>query len=238
MLSFVYWYIFCILRNGHVGRADDLVCTGELFDSIYGRSAWLSYVAPDYAKGLYHPARTVLEGRFKIMGASYVTPDTFSEFLWTYNEKDGISKIEMPYGDYYLAEIEASTGYRLLEDSISFTIDKESTIINIYNERVEVPDTSINPIICITISILFFIFGTIILIFSHNNKKINILCIIIMILSCLVITIYHFKSYYDKTKNTKAVEAFLNNKIDNNYDEKYRYKALQEIPSLNIKRGI
>ena len=145
---------------------------------------------------------------------------------------------DLKYGDYYLAEIEASTGYRLLEDSISFTIDKESTIINIYNERVEVPDTSINPIICITISILFFIFGTIILIFSHNNKKINILCIIIIISSCLVITIYHFKSYYDKTKNTKAVEAFLNNKIDNNYDEKYRYEALLEIPSLNIKRGI
>ena len=59
-----------------------------------------------------------------------------------------------------------------------------------------------------------------------------------MILSCLIITVHHFKSYYDKTKNTKAVEAFLNNKIDNNYDEKYRYEALLEIPSLNIKRGI
>ena len=57
-----------------------------------------------------------VEGRFKIMGASYVTPDTFSEFLWTYNEKDGISKIEMPYGDYYLAD----TGTAILESILFY----------------------------------------------------------------------------------------------------------------------
>ena len=105
--------IGCVVMTNQAGEE---YYNGELFDSIYGRSAWLSYVAPDYAKGLYHPARTVLEGRFKIMGASYVTPDTFSEFLWTYNEKDGISKIEMPYGDYYLAD----TGTAILESILFY----------------------------------------------------------------------------------------------------------------------
>ena len=105
--------IGCVVMTNQAGEE---YYNGELFDSIYGRSAWLSYVAPDYAKGLYHPARTVLEGRFKKMGASYVTPDTFSEFLWTYNEKDGISKIEMPYGDYYLAD----TGTAILESILFY----------------------------------------------------------------------------------------------------------------------
>ena len=93
--------IGCVVMTNQAGEGD---YNGELFDSIYGRSAWLSYTDADYAKGLYHPGRTVLDGRFKIMGASYVTPDAFSDFLWAYNEKDGISKIEMPYGDYYLAD--------------------------------------------------------------------------------------------------------------------------------------
>ncbi len=93
--------IGCVVMTNQAGEE---YYNGELFDSIYGRSAWLSYIDGDYKEGLYHPARTVLEGRFKIMGTSYVTPDTFSEFLWTYNEKDGISKIEVPYGDYYLAD--------------------------------------------------------------------------------------------------------------------------------------
>lgn len=93
--------IGCVVMTNQAGEG---YYNDELFNLIYGRSAWHSFAAPDYANGLYHPARTVLEGRFKIMGAGYVSPDTFKEFLWTYNEKDGISKIEMPYGDYYLAD--------------------------------------------------------------------------------------------------------------------------------------
>lgn len=30
-----------------------------------------------------------------------MTEDELSEWFWTYNEKDGIPKIEYPYGDYY-----------------------------------------------------------------------------------------------------------------------------------------
>jgi len=93
--------IGCVVMTNQAGEQD---YNGELFLSIYGRLAWLAFADTHYAQGLYHPARTVLEGRFKIMGTSYVTPETFSEFLWTYNEEDGIPKIEVPYGDYYLAD--------------------------------------------------------------------------------------------------------------------------------------
>lgn len=30
---------------------------------------------------------------------------------------------DLLYGEYYIAEIEASTGYRILEDNIYFTLD-------------------------------------------------------------------------------------------------------------------
>ncbi|MBR4431214.1 MAG: serine hydrolase [Clostridiales bacterium] len=93
--------IGCVVMTNQAGEED---FNGELFDSIYGRSVWMSYFGGEYAKGMYHPARTELEGPFKIMGTSYVDTGTLKDFLWTYNEKDGISKIEMPYGDYYLAD--------------------------------------------------------------------------------------------------------------------------------------
>ena len=40
--------IGCVVMTNQAGEE---YYNGELFDSIYGRSAWLSYVAPDYAKG-------------------------------------------------------------------------------------------------------------------------------------------------------------------------------------------
>lgn len=155
-----------------------------------------------------------------------------------YTDDNGQIIIEdLKYGNYYLAETEASTGYQLLEEKISFTIDKEETIIDIYNERIKVPNTSLNPKIYITFSIISLIFSLIILILLHK-KIINSLCIIIIILSLSIIIIHYFQIYTDKTKNTKAIEAYLTNKIDNTYDEKYRYNALIEIPSINLKRGV
>ncbi|MBR2548587.1 MAG: serine hydrolase [Clostridiales bacterium] len=93
--------IGCVVMTNQAGEGK---FNGELFNSIYGRSVWQNLIAGEYKNGMYHPARTELEGPFKIMGASYVDSGSLSEFLWTYNEKDGISKIEMPYGDYYLAD--------------------------------------------------------------------------------------------------------------------------------------
>ena len=144
---------------------------------------------------------------------------------------------DLKYGNYYLAETEASTGYQLLEEILPFTISKEETIIDIYNERISIPDTNIEPQIYIVLSILSLIVS-IILLLLIRNKLINTLCIIIAILSCSIITIHYFQIHIDKIKNTKAVEAYLTNKIDNTYDEKYRYKTLLEIPSIDLKRGI
>ncbi len=145
---------------------------------------------------------------------------------------------DLKYGDYYLAETEASTGYQLLEEKIPFTIDQEEKVIDIYNERISVPNTSINPKIYIIFSILSIIISIIVLILIHSNKLINILCIIIILFSLFIILTYYFQIYNDKAKNTKAIEAYLTNKIDNTYEEKYRYNTLLEIPSINLKRGV
>ena len=76
----------------------------KMFEHIYGKNVWEDPSAESKVKdGFYHPARSVLKGHFQIMGASYLSKDTFKEWYWTYNEKDGIPKIEEPYGDYYLA---------------------------------------------------------------------------------------------------------------------------------------
>ena len=153
------------------------------------------------------------------------------------DDKGQIIINDLKYGEYYLAETEATTGYKLLEEDISFTIDKEETIIDIYNERISVPDTGLNPKKYIIISILSLILSLIIIILIHN-KVINFLAIIIFIMSTLIITIHYFQIYIDKNKNTKAVEAYLTNKIDNTYDEQYRYTSLLEVPSINLKRGV
>ncbi len=153
------------------------------------------------------------------------------------DDKGQIIINDLKYGEYYLAETEATTGYKLLEEDISFTIDKEETIIDIYNERISVPDTGLNINIKILLIVISLLFSVMILILTHN-KLINILCVIIITLSCLILLINYFLINIDKTKNTKAVEAYLTNKISDTYNEKYRYKALLEIPSINLKRGI
>lgn len=79
---------------------------GELFESVYGENTWQSFERKDVKKGLYHPARTVLKGHFRIMGASYETEDGFEDWFWAYNEKDGIPKFELMYGDYYYVPVE------------------------------------------------------------------------------------------------------------------------------------
>lgn len=153
------------------------------------------------------------------------------------DDKGQIIINDLKYGEYYLAETEATTGYKLLEEDISFTLDKEETIIDIYNERISVPDTGLNVNIKILLIVISLLFSVMILILTHN-KLINILCVIIITLSCLILLINYFLINIDKTKNTKAVEAYLTNKISDTYNEKYRYKALLEIPSINLKRGI
>ena len=47
-----------------------------------------------------------------------------------------------------------------------------------------------------------------------------------------------YNHYNDIKNNDKAVEAVLNKKIDSLDNLKYRYKAVLEIPSIKLKRGI
>ena len=92
--------IGCVVMTNQAGEQN---FNDKMFEQIYGVNVW-AFIPSDKAKeGLYHPARTVLKGHFQIMGASYVTKDTFEGWYWTYNEKNGIPKIEHMYGDYYLA---------------------------------------------------------------------------------------------------------------------------------------
>ena len=97
--------IGCVVMTNQGGET---FYNGELFESIYGKNEWESRAGKDVKHGLYHAARTVLKGHFRIMGVGYVTDDTYSEWFWTYNEKDGICKIEIPYGDvYYVSTADA-----------------------------------------------------------------------------------------------------------------------------------
>ena len=94
--------IGCVVMTNQAGEQ---FYNGELFASIYGRMGWTAFTGKGLKHGFYHPARTLLEGHYKIMGTSYVTDDTFDEWHWTYNEKDGIAKLELPYGDYYYVPV-------------------------------------------------------------------------------------------------------------------------------------
>ena len=93
--------IGCVVMTNQAGEQN---FNYEMFNHIYGKNVWEDPSAESKVKdGFYHPARSVLKGHFQIMGASYLSKDSFKEWYWTYNEKDGIPKIEEMYGDYYLA---------------------------------------------------------------------------------------------------------------------------------------
>lgn len=145
---------------------------------------------------------------------------------------------DIKYGDYYLSEVESSTGYKLLEENISFTIDKEDNSLDIYNEHIMVPNTGISFNIVIIIVISLLVLSILLIIFLHKYKIINIISLIIIILSLSFLMLSYYQIRNDKIKSSKAVEAYLENKIGYNYEEKYNYKSVLEIPSLNIKKGI
>ena len=90
----------CVVMTNQAGEGN---FNDKMFELIYGKNVWAGLKTDKAKNGFYHPARTVLKGHFQIMGASYVTKDTFEGWYWTYNEKNGIPKIEYMYGDYYLA---------------------------------------------------------------------------------------------------------------------------------------
>ena len=60
----------------------------------------------------------------------------------------------------------------------------------------------------------------------------------VIITSILYFGLKIYNHYNDTKNNDKAVEAVLNKKIDSLDNLKYRYKAVLEIPSIKLKRGI
>ena len=145
---------------------------------------------------------------------------------------------DLPYGEYYIAEVEASTGYRVLDDNIYFTLDKDDVSIDIYNERIVVPNTGINIGIINVLILITIILFTIICIIFGDNKKIVLLCIFIIGACFIYLGRYFYRYFGDTAKNDKAVKDFFDNNIDDEYDEEYKYTSVIEIPSINLKRGI
>lgn len=156
-----------------------------------------------------------------------------------YTDSNGQIVIEdLLYGEYYISEVEASTGYRILEDKIYFKLDSDNLNIDIYNERIEVPNTGIDVGLINIVFLFIIIFGIVLIILFWENKRIMILSGVVIMFGILYLGIYFYRYYSDCSRNKKSVEAFFNNEIDNNYDEKYRYKGVLSIPSIGLERGI
>ncbi len=156
-----------------------------------------------------------------------------------YTNSDGKIIIDdLKYGDYYISEVEASTGYRLLLDNIYFTLDKEEVNINIYNDRIEVPSTGINIGVINILSIITIVLFVFVMIIFWDNKKIMFVCVLFISVLSLYLFNYFYNYFGDKVKNNRAVNDFFDNKISDEYDERYRYTSVLEIPSIDLKRGI
>lgn len=145
---------------------------------------------------------------------------------------------DLSYGEYYISEVEASSGYRLIEDDIYFTLDKDEVSIDIYNDRVEVPNTGKDIGIINGLTLCVIVLFIIILIIFFDNKKIMVLCIFVIGVSSIYLGCYFYKYFGDNIKNNRAIEDFFSDNIDNKYDEEYKYTSVIEIPSINLKRGI
>ena len=117
-------------------------------------------------------------------------------------------------------------------------MDKDEVSIDIYNERIVVPNTGINIGIINVLILITIILFTIICIIFGDNKKIVLLCIFIIGACSIYLGRYFYRYFGDTVKNDKAVKDFFDNNIDDEYDEEYKYTSVIEIPSINLKRGI
>lgn len=156
-----------------------------------------------------------------------------------YTDKNGqIILKDIPYGEYYLSELEASTGYRLLEDSIAFTIDEDVKTVEVYNERIEVPNTGFSLSILDVIVIVLIVTSILLLIIYPSYTSVVLISIITIVFGVIYFVIKLYNYYNDYQSNNKSVEAYLTNNINVEIDEKYQYNSVLEIPSINLKRGI
>lgn len=156
-----------------------------------------------------------------------------------YTDVEGKIVIEdLPYGKYYISEIEASTGYRLLEDNIYFEMNEEEKVIDIYNDRIEVPNTGIDIgtrniciILCVFLAIIFIIL-------FYENKKIIVCSIVVILIGFGYLGLYFYRYYTDLYNNKTAYEAFIAHDDNVVVEDRYRYNSLLEIPRVKLKRGI
>lgn len=156
-----------------------------------------------------------------------------------YTDQNGqIILNDVPYGEYYLSEIEASTGYRLLEDRIYFEINNNSKTIEVYNERIKVPNTGLKVSMQDIFVLICILFAIIMLIFLPKEKRIILISVLIIILGITYFIIHMYKYYQDKVQNDESVTAYINNEVEVIPKEKYNYTAILEIPSINLKRGL
>ncbi len=151
-----------------------------------------------------------------------------------YTDKNGqIILDDMLYGEYYLSEVEASSGYRLIYDKILFEVGEETTNIDIYNERIIVPNTGIG---INYIDIIFIGFAFIFIFISLIFRKKWFMLFILIPICYFGIKFYRY--YSDVKNNDKGVNAVINGSTNDINNDKYRYKAVLDIPSVKIKRGI
>lgn len=166
--------------------------------------------------------------------------DTLNNIVYKgYTDQNGQIILEdLPYGDYYISEVEASTGYKILEDNIYFTIDKESTIIDLYNERIDIPNTGFNIKLYNIMALTSLVTGFLLIILFRKKKKIILPSILIILSGVAYFATYFYKYLSDYYNNKNSIDILLDNKVGLAKDEKYDYKAIIEIPSVGIKRGI
>ena len=90
------------------------------------------------------------------------------------NEEGKIVIDNLPYGKYYYKEVEATEGYMLNPEIISFEIQKDNEIINanMTNQKIPVPSTGLNEnYLVYGICAFSIILGAISIIYDHQKKK-------------------------------------------------------------------
>lgn len=142
---------------------------------------------------------------------------------------------DLSYGEYYISEVEASSGYKILEDRIYFDIDSSEKTIDIYNERYVVPNTGVSGIYNI-ILIILIVFGMI-LVFVFNKIVVKILGFSFIAVGIGYYSLNFYLYFNDYYNNEKSVTAILNDEDEVSRNEKYDYIGFIEIPSIELKRG-
>ena len=108
-------------------------------------------------------------------GAIFEIYDINNNLIETIETKDGIAKLELDYGKYYVVQVKGKIGYKYV-DSFEILVDeKKEYTFDLYDEKevliVEVPNTSKNDYNRL-IPILFIIVGIVLVRKSEQMKRV------------------------------------------------------------------